>query len=255
MNESKNLPPADLCNKEDSGLLSKYCRTKDVQLRDEIFEKHMYLASIVAKRYVNKGIEYEDLYQVACMGLLLAIDRFDCARGVKFSTFAMPTMVGEVKRYFRDKGFLIKLPRKLYEVFRKADRIRLAYENKTGTMPTVDEIASALSLTDKDVAESLKYSDIINMRSLEDNVYNNSDKGLSQVIGVEDDSFLIIENHDFLCDGMRQLDADEKRILFLRYYKDYSQKQVADKMGVSQMQISRIERKVLGKLKAMYLKV
>lgn len=254
MDRDKNLPPADLCNKEDSGLLCRYCRTKDMVVRDEIFEKYMYLAGAVAKRYVNKGIEYDDLYQVACMGLLLAIDRFDCARGVKFSTYAIPTMVGEVKRYFRDKGFIIKLPRKLYEVFRKADRIRLAHEHKTGKMPTVDEIAGALSLTNRDVAESLRYTDIMNMRSLEDNVYNNRDTGLSQVIGVEDDSFLLVENYDFLCESMRRLESDEKMLLFLRYYKDKTQKQVAEKMGVSQMQISRLERKVLGKLKSMYLK-
>ncbi len=239
------------CGEQDE-LICQYCRTKDMALRDEIFENYQYLARVIAKRYMNKGIEYDDLFQVASMGLVLAIDRFDCERGVKFSTFAMPTIMGEVKRYFRDKGFIIKLPRKLYEVFRKADRIRMIHEQQEGSIPTVDEIASALKIADKDVAESLRYADIVNMRSLEDTVYND-DFSLSQIIGVEEDSFLMIENHDFLCESMRKLTSDEKRLIFDRYYKGKSQKEVAEGLGVSQMQVSRLERKVLGKLKSMYV--
>ncbi len=239
------------CGEQDE-LICMYCRTKEASLRDKIFENYQYLARVIAKRYMNKGIEYEDLYQVACMGLVLAIDRFDCERGVKFSTFAMPTIMGEVKRYFRDKGFIIKLPRRLYEIFRKADRIRMVHEQQEGSIPTVDEIASALKIADKDVAESLRYSDVVNMRSLEDTVYN-SDMGLSQIIGVEEDSFLMIENHDFICEGLRKLTPDEKKLIFARYYKGKSQKEVAAKLGVSQMQVSRLERKVLEKLKSMYV--
>ncbi len=243
-----------LCDGEQDELLCSYCRTKNPETRNVIFEKYMPLASVIAKKYVNKGVEYDDLYQVACLGLLLAIDRFDCARGVRFSTFATPTVIGEIKKYFRDKGFIIKLPRRLYEIFRRADRIRLAHEQKNGDMFTTGELAKMLSVTDRDLADALRYTDIMNMRSLEETVYNDSDVGLSQIVGVEEDSFLLIENRDFLCESLRRLDAVEKRILFLRYYKNKTQKQIASELGISQMQVSRIERKVLGVLKRMYFK-
>lgn len=234
-------------------LLCEYCHTKNSALKEKIFDHYAYIPEFLAKKYANKGIEYDDLYQVACMGLIMAIDRFDCSRGVKFSTFATPTVMGEIKKYFRDKGFIIKLPRKLYEIFRKADRIRLAHEQHGLNAPTINEIATALKVADKDVAESLRYTDILNMKSLEDTIYKYDDAPLSQIIGVEENNFLVIENQDFICDGFRRLDSDEKKLLVERYYKNKTQKAIAEEMGVSQMQISRLERKVLGKLKAMYI--
>lgn len=232
--------------------LCRFCQTKDKNLRDEIFEQYSYLAAFFAKKYSNKGVEYEDLYQVACLGVVVAIDRFDCSRGVKFSTFATPTILGEIKRYFRDKGTLIKLPRKLYEVFRKAERIRLAHEQKGFKAPTVEELATALKVADREVSESLQYADVLNMKSLEDTIYGD-DTTLSQIIGVEEDSFLVVENHDFLCNGLRRLNPEEKKLIVERYYKNKTQKQVAEQLGVSQMQVSRMERKVLGKIKATYI--
>lgn len=233
-------------------LLCIYCKDRDPSLREKIFERFQYLPKAIAKRYMNKGVEYEDIYQVACMGLVIAIDRFDCSRGVKFSTYATPTILGEVKRYFRDKGFIIKLPRRLYEIFRKADRIRISHEQQGINLPTVDELAAALQVTDKDITESLQYGDIVNMRSLEETVYN-SELSLSQTIGVEENDFLVIENRDFLCESLRKLTPEEKRLIVGRYYKDKSQRELAREMGVSQMQVSRLERKVLEKLKSMYI--
>lgn len=234
-------------------LLCEYCHKKTPRLREKILECYMYLPELITKRYLNKGVEYDDLFQVACVGLIMALDRFDCSRGVRFSTYATPTIMGEIKKYFRDKGYIIKLPRKLYETFRKADRIRIAHEQQGIKTPTVDELAAALQVTDKDITESLRYADIVNMRSLEETVYND-EISLSQVIGVEEGNFLIIENHDFLCDAMRKLTAEEKRLIFNRYYKNKSQREIADELGVSQMQVSRLERKVLDKLKSMYIK-
>jgi len=254
MDTVKNPQSQIACNAEGDELLCRYCRTKDGELRNRIFEKYMNLATIIAKKYMNKGVEYEDLFQVASIGLLLAIDRFDCARGVKFSTFATPTIMGEIRKYFRDRGFIIKLPRRLYEIFRKAERIRHFREQRGESMLTVNEMAKALSVADEDVVQSLKFADIINMRSLEETVYNDNDTALSQIIGVEEDSFLLVENRDFLCDCLRRLDPNEKMLVFLRYYKNKTQKQVAEELGMSQMNVSRLERKVLGKLKSMYIK-
>lgn len=234
-------------------LICRYSQTKEPELREQIFEKYSYLAEIITKKYVNKGVEYDDLYQVASLGLLIAIDRFDCGRGVRFSTFATPTIMGEIRRYFRDRGFIIKLPRKLYETFRKAERIRTSNEQSGAKMPTADELAAALKVTDKDLEESLKLTDIMNMVSLEETVCGEGGE-LSRVIGVEDNSFLIIENRDFICESLRRLEPDEKKLIFQRYYKGKTQKETAKILGISQMQVSRKERKALEKLKKMYEK-
>ena len=122
-----------LCKSDEYQIFSEYMKTKDVNIRNKIASQYMYIAEILSKKFINRGIEYEDIYQVACVGLLYAIERFNPERGIRFSTYATPTVLGEIRRYFRDKGSFIKIPRKLYEIFYKAERIRrgLAPEKNT----------------------------------------------------------------------------------------------------------------------------
>lgn len=234
-------------------MLAAYAETKDPALRKQIIEHYLYIPEIITKRYANRGVEYDDLYQAACVGLIHAVDRFDVSKGVKFSTFATPTVLGEVKKYFRDRGFLIKLPRKIYEVFQKANRIRLSREQYDGYVPTVDELAQALDVPEQLVSDSLLATSASNVRSLEQALSANEDIALSQVIGVEEDAFLVIENREFLCASLRMLTREEKKLLVARFYKNQSQKEIASQWNVSQMYISRLERKMLEKLKKLYL--
>ena len=237
----------------DFTLFEKYRKTKDISLRNEIIEKYMYLADSIVRKYLNKGVEYDDLFQVACYGLVLAAERFDESMGVKFSTYATPTIMGEIKKYFRDKGCIIKLPRKLYDIFQRANRIRLKRMEYEGYVPTIDEIASVLKVEKKQVIDAMSYESIVNVLSIDVSIYDES-PALEKVIGYEEDGFLIVDNEDFLKYALKNLTLEEKRFIIQRYYRNRSQRDIAKKMGVSQMYVSRLERKVLEKLKLLYFK-
>ena len=121
-------------------------RTGDIDLRNKLITDHLYIAEILAKKYVNRGIEYDDLYQVACMGLVFAIDRYDVSKGYEFSSFATPTIVGEIKRYFRDKGWVIRVPRRIQELSKKVNLVRSSLAQELQRQPTVDDIADRLGV-------------------------------------------------------------------------------------------------------------
>ncbi|MBE7052693.1 MAG: sigma-70 family RNA polymerase sigma factor [Ruminococcaceae bacterium] len=237
----------------DFTLFENYRKTKDISLRNEIIEKYMYLADSIVRKYLNKGVEYDDLFQVACYGLVLAAERFDESMGVKFSTYATPTIMGEIKKYFRDKGCIIKLPRKLYDIFQRANRIRLKRMEYEGYVPTIDEIASVLKVEKKQIVDAMSYESIVNVLSIDVSIYDES-PALEKVIGYEEDGFLIVDNEDFLKYALKNLTLEEKRFIIQRYYRNRSQRDIAKKMGVSQMYVSRLERKVLEKLKLLYFK-
>jgi len=218
---------------------AEYRRTGDVALRDSIISSYLYIAEIEAKRFSGKGVDYDDLFQVACLGLLYAAERFDPGKGVKFSTFAAPTVSGEIKRYFRDKGYFIKVPRRLYEIFYKADKIRLA---NTGTTAEFGEYqhtgASPRQVLPKQVpldAENAEFG-----------------SKLHNWIGECDDAFLMVEDRDFIDKCMDALPEDEQLFIRQRYYDEKTQKQIAEVMGTSQMFVSRMESRVLRKIKDMY---
>lgn len=214
-------------------LFKQYIATKDEKIRNELIDRYTYIAEIIARRFCGKGIDYDDLYQVACLGLLYAVERFNPDMGVKFTTFATPTISGEIKRYFRDKGNFIRIPRRLYEIFTKADRIRTANVADTPAREAVTE-------------------GLPRVVSIEQEILENRDIRLGHVLGKTDDGFLMVEDRDFIDRCMETLSEEERRFIHKRYYDEQSQKQIAAGMGVSQMQISRMERKVLKKLKALY---
>lgn len=215
----------------DTELFLEYKKSKDERFRNEIIDRYINIAKMVARRYSGRGIEFDDLYQVASLGLLYAAERFDADKGVKFATFAMPTITGEVKRYFRDKGNFIKVPRKIYEIFNKAQKIRCAN------------------------CKGCKYCNKIKVLSLDAQLSeDNPNNSLDNFLGAEDDSYLLVENKDFIDSCIKELNDQEQEFIKMRYYNEQTQKQIAEKMGVSQMFVSRLERKVLGRLKDMYFK-
>lgn len=239
---------------DEKKLFDEYFCTKNKDIREKIIEKYMYLPKIITKKYLNKGVEYDDLFQVACVGLINAADRFDPTVGVEFQTFATPTILGEIKRYFRDKGTIIKLPRKIYEVFQKANRIRLKRMQYDGYIPTIDEIAKVLKLGKNEIDDCMVYENIVNIISLDSPVYNGEMPLLNSIVGFDENEFLLIENKDFLKSSIKLLTNEEKRLIIHRYYRCLTQKQIAARWNVSQMYISRLERRTLEKLKNMYLK-
>lgn len=230
-------------------MFSEYRRTGDLKLRDEIVASYIYIAEILSRRFINRGVEYDDIYQVACMGILFAAERFDPDRGVKFATYATPTVLGEIRKYFRDKGNFIRIPRRLYEVFYKAERIRRSSSEMSNA-----EIARILNLPEKIVDEAYDWGDGSFIKSLEYEAYADGAMSLSNVVGADDKNFLMIENNDFINFCMSHLDDDEREFINYRYNREMSQKEIAEIKNISQMQVSRFERKLLKKLKNLYFR-
>lgn len=228
-------------------LFKKYRLTKDRNLRDEIVEAYMYIAEILSRKFINRGIDYDDIYQVASLGILYAVERFDPDRGVKFATFATPTILGEIRNYFRDKGSFIKIPRRLYEIFYKAEHIK---RNINGVSD--EEVARILNISDADLRKIQEIGDFSFMKSLEYEAYADGEMSLSEVIGVEDNQILMLENRSVLEECLKALSQRERMFVEMRYSQELSQTEIAHELGLSQMQVSRIEKAVLKKLRDMY---
>ena len=230
-------------------MFSRYRETGDTKLRDEIVASYIYIAEILSRKFVNRGVEYDDIYQVACLGILYAVERFDPDRGVKFATFATPTVMGEIRKYFRDKGNFIRIPRRLYEVFYKAEKIRRLKADISR-----EEIARILNIPLKTLNSLYEIGDMSFIKSLEYEAYADGEASLASVVGVDDRNYLMIENRDFVKSCMERLTEDERLFVKHRYYEEKSQKEISEIMGVSQMQISRMEKTVLKKIKNMYFR-
>ena len=235
---------------EETKLFEQYRATGDSSIRDAIVEKYVYIAEIVAKKFTktnrayNNGIDYDDIFQVACLGLIYAVERFDPQKGVKFTTFATPTIIGEVRRYFRDKGFFIKVPSRLYEIFRRAERIK-----RTEGESSESEMARILGVSESVVREAYKTGDAAFVKSIESELIGGDDGiALADTLGKEDKSFL----SDFIDYCSKLLDESEREFVRLRYYKEMNQRSIGEIMNMSQMQVSRFEKRVLKKLRNIY---
>jgi RNA polymerase sigma-B factor len=209
----------------------------------------LYLAQIIAKKFVNRGIEYDDLYQVATIALIKAIERFDTGRGVKFISFATPTIIGEIKRFFRDRGSMIRIPRRLYEAYQKVSHAKEHLTQELERVPRADEIAGYLNIEEESVLEIVESWNVYTVQSFEQSAYAEDDTELGDMLGKDDMEFEKIENRDFLKKSLDRFNEVEKRFINLRYYMNKTQKDIADKLGVSQMYVSRLEKKVLDKFR------
>jgi RNA polymerase sigma-B factor len=233
-------------------LFKQFKETKDQKIREMLIEKHLYIAEILSKKYANRGIEYDDIYQVACIGLIYAIDRYDVDKGFEFSSFATPTIIGEIKKYFRDKGWTIRVPRRIQELSKKINNAKVTLSQKLQRSPTIKDIASYLNSTEEEILEAMEASKVYTPQSL-DLTYdsNNDDKdvNLAELIGEEDIYFNKIENNDFLLKAMEKLNDMEKKILVDRYFNKKTQVAIAEELDISQMTVSRVEKRVIEKFR------
>lgn len=239
-------------------LFRRYKENSDQEIRDELFTRYMYIADILSKKYINKGIEFEDIYQVASLGLLFAVQRYDVDKGYEFSSFATPTIVGEIKKYFRDKGWTIRVPRRIQELSKKVTMAKDRLYRDLNRVPTVGDIANYLDVTEEDVIEAMEASKVYTPKSLDVEIESNSDDRdvkLMDIIGEEDKIFETINNRDFIEYMMRKLNPMEKKIIKDRFFEEKTQIMVAEELEVSQMTISRLEKKILSKFKEEYAKV
>jgi RNA polymerase sigma-B factor len=219
--------------------------------REDLVHLHLPLVQHCARRFRNRGEPHDDLVQVGTIGLIKAVDRFETDRGVEFSTYATPTIIGEIKRYFRDKGWAVRVPRRLQELRMQITATTAELTQKLGRSPTPRELAEVIGCTLEEIIEGMESSNAYSALSLDAN--DGADDGppsMLDILGVEDHNLAHIEIRESLKPLLEGLDPREKRILLLRFFKNMTQSQIAEEIGVSQMHVSRLLTKTLKQLRA-----
>jgi RNA polymerase sigma-B factor len=218
--------------------------------RDELVEMHLPLVEYLARRFRNRGEPLDDLVQVATIGLIKSVDRFDLERGVEFSTYATPTIVGEIKRHFRDKGWAIRVPRRLQELKLLLTKATSELSQKNGRSPTVAELAAHLQLSEEEVLEGLESANAYSAVSLDapDGADDDS-PSVSDSLGMEDEALEGVEYRESLKPLLVKLPPREKKILLLRFFGNMTQSQIATELGISQMHVSRLLARTLAQLR------
>ena len=220
--------------------------TDDSAVRDELAKLHLPLVEYLAKRFKDRGEPLDDLIQVGSVGLLKAIDRFDLEREVEFSTYATPTIVGELKRYFRDKGWAIRVPRRLQELSLRLNKLVAQLTQDLGRAPTVPELAKAAGVSEDEVLEALESGQAYSTTSLDAPSGDDDDAPMrGDRIGEEDLRLDNLEYFASLAPLIEQLPERERTILYLRFFKGMTQSKIADHIGISQMHVSRLLTRIL----------
>ena len=224
---------------------------EQAKFREKLVNQHIGLVEFLARRFRNRGEPLEDLVQVGTIGLLKAIERFDLDREVEFSTYATPTIVGELKRHFRDKGWAVRVPRRLQELHLELSKTVSHLGHDLGRSPTVAEIAQYAGLTEEDVLEGLEIAQAYNFTSL-DAPLDSEDGGstsFADQLGQEDEHLENLEYRASLAPEMAKLPEREQMIVYLRFFKGLTQSEIADRLGISQMHVSRLLNRTLGQLR------
>jgi RNA polymerase sigma-B factor len=235
----------DLARQTDEELFDIRSRAGDPAARDELVDRFMPFARKLALRYIHSSEPLDDLVQVACVGLLNAIERFDPEQGRKFTTFAAPTILGELKRHFRDKGWMVHVPRDLQEralsVNRHAERLSAAL----GRSPTLSELADALGCTVEQAVEAIDAAENYQLASLDAPVLQDDDEGcpLAEMLGSEDDGFEVADERQALATSWAGLGDVERQVLGLRLGHGLTQREISRQIGCSQMHVSRLLRR------------
>ncbi|WP_083866925.1 MULTISPECIES: RNA polymerase sigma factor SigF [Frankia] len=219
-------------------------------IRDQLVRMHLPLVEYLARRFRNRGEPLDDLVQVATIGLIKSVDRFDPERGVEFSTYATPTIVGEIKRHFRDKGWAIRVPRRLQELKLSLTKATSELSQTLGRSPTVSEIARHLQMSEEDVLEGLESANAYSAVSLDaPDSGDDEAPAVADTLGVQDESLEGVEYRESLKPLLEKLPPREKRILLLRFFGNMTQSQIATELGISQMHVSRLLARTLAQLR------
>jgi len=228
-------------------LFIAYHREGQEYARDELVEMYLNLVKYLASRFRNRGEPIDDLVQVGTIGLIKAIDRFDVDRAVEFTTYATPTIVGELKRYFRDKGWAIKVPRRLQELSFKVNQAVDALTQRYQRSPTVPEIAEYLEVTPDEVLQALETFEAYNFVSLETDRNSDGSESFSilEYVGQDDALMAVVDDRTILTEAFKRLTPQEQHVLYLRFFEGLTQTEIATRLGISQMQVSRQLRKTL----------
>ena len=230
-------------------LLIAYHRDGDEHAREQVLVELLPLVRALASRYAGRGESLEDLIQVGSIGLIKAVDRFDVDRGVDISSYAVPTIVGEIRRHFRDKAWAMHVPRRLKELSVRLSRVLDELTNELGRSPTVPELAAAVGAEEEDVVDALDSANAYSTRSLQAPFEEGGDDYLADKLGTEDAGYTEVEDGALVQAGLDALDERERQIVELRFFEEMTQSQIAAEIGVSQMHVSRLLRRALATMR------
>ena len=230
-------------------LLVAYHREGDRDARERALVELMPLVRALASRYAGRGEPLEDLVQVGALGLVKAVDRFDVDRGVEFSSYAVPTIVGEIRRHFRDKAWAMHVPRRVKELSVRLSRVLDELTTDLGRSPTVAELAEAAGAEEEEVIDALDSAHAYSTRSLHAPFDDGGDDSLAEKLGEEELGYRDVEDGSLIATGLDALDDRERRIVELRFFDEMTQSQIAAEIGISQMHVSRLLRRALSKMR------
>lgn len=228
--------------------LIKLAKEGNQDAKEQVVTENLGLVWAVARRFLGRGHELEDLYQIGCIGLMKCIEKFDLAFEVKFSTYAVPMISGEIKRFLRDDG-MIKVSRTLKETAYKVKRAREEIANRTGMEPKLEEISRLLEIDMEEIVASLEAN--VEVESIHKTIYQNDGNAiylLDKIADVEDENETLLD-HLVVEDLLDQLEDTEEKIIKLRYFENWTQTEIAKEIGISQVQVSRMEKKILLKMR------
>ena len=228
----------------------EFATSRDPKLRAELIEAHIGLAEYLARRFNNRGEPLDDLVQVASMGLVKAVDRFDPERAVEFSTYATHTIVGELKRHFRDKGWAVRAPRRMQELYLRLGKIVSTLSQEQGRSPTIPELATEAGVSEEEVLEALEAGQAYRFASLDAPSPGDEGDTMGSRLGSDDPNMIDAEHRASLSPLIAKLPEREQSILYLRFYDGLTQSEIADRMGISQMHVSRLLARSLAQLRA-----
>jgi len=231
-------------------MFTAFAQSRDERLRAELIEAHLGLAEYLARRFANRGEPLDDLVQVASMGLVKAVDRFEPERGLEFSTYATHTVVGELKRHFRDKGWAVRVPRRMQELHLRLSGLVSGLNQDLGRAPTVAEIAQAAGVSEEEVLEALEAGNAYRFASIDAPSPGSEDGGtLASTLGSEDESMIDVEHRVALSPLIAKLPERQQRILHYRFVEGLTQSEIAERLGISQMHVSRLLARSLAELR------
>lgn len=243
-------------SRDDHALLQRYADHGDAAARDALVKRFLPLARHLARRYAKSEESLEDVFQVACLGLVHSIDRYDPNRGTSFSSFAVPTIVGEIKRYFRDKTWSMRVPRELQELATTIDRVSPRLAMSLGRQPSVAELAEATGNTAERILEAFEvaaahYATSLEVGADEDGDSSEGNSSVGDLIGTTEDGYTRVDQRLTLHPLLKRLTPRECTVLVLRFHDDLTQRQIGERIGVSQMHVSRILRHAIARLHAL----
>ena len=236
-----------------SELLKEYAENPTIELRNRIVEENLYIVDILIRKYLGQGVDYDDLYQVGAMALVSAVERFDPTKGYEFQSFATPTILGEIKKYFRDKEWSLKVPRRMKENAGKVQEAKEKLTGKLGRVPTVEEISEITGLTHEQIIQAMESAKAYGTYSLDSPATTSDEEAdaaaLEKYIGFEDNGFERVELGEIINNVLKNFSDTYKYIFKQRFILNKSQSEIASKLGVSQMTVSRAEKAIIESFK------